>query len=206
MPERRRRGRPTTDAGFGMRQRLVDACWQGLLDASAGGPGVTVATICAEADCTPPTLYHHFATLDELKLTTCRQAFQEWADSLAKVIGREPDPAVRLHLRGRAYVTWGADHPAAYRALFLMPQAENADPSPGPGFDPLVADLSLVLDRDPADPAVTTAAFAHWSAVHGLTSLVIASPSLTAPRWEPVLTYLSRALLLGAGDLPPTSP
>ena len=106
MPERRRRGRPTTDAGFGMRQRLVDACWQGLLDASAGGPGVTVATICAEADCTPPTLYHHFATLDELKLTTCRQAFQEWADSLTKVIWREPVPAVRLHLRGPASVTW----------------------------------------------------------------------------------------------------
>ena len=54
--------------------------------------------------------------------------------------------------------------------------------------DPIVSQVKLIAE--PWD-------LGDGGDVYKRQSLVIASPSLTAPRWEPVLTYLSRALLLG---------
>lgn len=104
---------------------------------------------------------------------------------------------LRLRRRGRAYVSWGVGHPAAYRVLFLSPPLETAPGSaPGRGFEPLVADLAQWLDRDPTDPAVLVTALAHWSAVHGLTSLVITNPQLPESIWHVTLEHLSDSLAL----------
>lgn len=185
------------------RGRLVQACWEVLLDASGSGVPVTVAAVCRAARCTPPTLYHHFASLAELQRTACQEAFAGWADGIEGRIGTAVSPAQRLRLRGRAYLEWGIANPVAYRVLFLQPQG-TADPDAGPGrgFDTLAEDLSLLMDRSPADPAVRTAALAHWSAVHGLTSLLITNPDLPAPTWRAVLDHLADALATAAVDLP----
>ena len=77
---------------------------------------------------------------------------------------------------------------------------------PGPG--PRVADLAQWLGRGATDPAVMIAALAHWSAVHGLTSLVITNPQLPESIWHATLRHLSDSLALAGlpgADKPGTS-
>jgi AcrR family transcriptional regulator len=209
MNRRRGPGRPAGSDGAQLRQRLIDTCWALLQEAAAAGAGVSVTRICQAAGCTPPTLYHHFGTLDDLKRTACEQAFDAWSAALENDIGHQESPVLRLRRRGQAYVSWGVGHPAAYRVLFLSPPLETVPGStPGRGFEPLVADLAQWLGRDATDPAVMIAALAHWSAVHGLTSLVITNPQLPASIWHATLRHLSDSLALAGlpgADEPGTS-
>lgn len=189
-------GRPPGADPEDMRAALVVACWAALLANSQSGAAVSVAGICRDAGCTPPTLYHHFANLADLQRVTCEEAFERWARTLDREIGTLTSPRERVRRRGHAYVLWGIDNPGAYRVLFINPNpSAETGTGPGRGFTPLLTDLSAALELDPSDPQVLTAALAHWSAVHGLTSLLISNPHLPRELWEAVLAHLSDALL-----------
>ena len=198
MTERRGRGRPpAADPGM-MGERLTRACWRLLVEQSSGGAKVSVASICAACECTPPTLYHHFANLDELVRAACEQAFEQWSRSLERRVAGLDSPRERVRRRGLAYVTWGVANPSASRVLFQSPPpAARRAAMPGRGFDALLTDLGSLLGREPDDPLVRTAAFAHWSAVHGLTGLLIVNPEIPEPLWRGVLDHLGDALTAG---------
>ncbi len=189
-------GRPRAGESVGTRDALIGACWEALLANSPSGAPVTVTDVCRRARCTPPTLYHHFANLADLQRITCGIAFERWTRTLEHEIGALASPRERLRRRGHAYVQWGIANPAAYRVLFVHPRpAPERGTEPGHGFRPLLVDLGELLGREPSEPQVLTAALAHWSAVHGLTSLVLSNPDLPREAWEAVLDHLTRALM-----------
>lgn len=197
-----RAGRPAAGESTATRERLLAACWDLLLGSSDGGPPPTVAAVCAAVGCTPPTLYHHFGNLAELRRAACAAGFARWSASLEAAIRPDDAPRDRLAQRGAAYLAWGIANPAAYRVLFLERSETPADhPAPGPGFEPLLVDLGRLLGLDPADPRVAVAALAHWSAVHGLTCLALTNPELPAATLDLVLAQLT-ASLAGADPQP----
>jgi AcrR family transcriptional regulator len=169
------------------------------VQSSAEGSPVTVASVCRAAGCTPPTLYHHFADLADLRRTACQNAFHTWKGGIERRVGGADDPAERLRIRGRAYLEWGIAHPAAYRVLFLSDTPSTPEDSrPGEGFDQLTADIATLMRVEPSEPAVMTAALAHWSAVHGVTTLAITTPGLPTRMWHDTLDHLSAALAAAA--------
>ncbi|MBK7720705.1 MAG: TetR/AcrR family transcriptional regulator [Austwickia sp.] len=189
-----RRGRPASGESVADgRTRLLDACWQILLE----GRTATVATVCGEAGCTPPTLYHHFGDVVGLHRAACQRAFAQWSQELEHRIGESADPAERVRRRGRAYVEWGVAHPAAYRVLFIDARGPGTGDRPGSGFTQLLEDLAELRATTMEDPALLVEAFAHWSAVHGLTCLALDRPELPASLRAATLTRLMDALEFG---------
>lgn len=188
-------GRPPAADSAVTRDALIQACWDGLLRSSSDGGTVTVASICRAAGCTPPTLYHHFANLEELRRSACGRAFEDWSRDIDQRLGVNDSPADRLRLRAQAYFDWGTANPAAYRVLFLADTpVTGATSQPGRGFDALVADLATLMGRAPEDPFIATAALAHWAAVHGLTTFAITTPGVPADVWRHALDYLAATL------------
>lgn len=194
-------GRPKSGLGDG-RVRLLDACWDLLVESPESGEKVTVAAVCRRAGCTPPTLYHHFADLPSLRRAAGERAFGEWAQQVEERIAGSRDPAHRLRRRGAAYVGWGVSHPQAYRALFLSPAAGSfGDPAPGgpgEGFGQLLADLAALVDGSPDDPALLPLGVAFWSAVHGLTALAVVNPDLPQQMRVAAFDWLADALIASA--------
>lgn len=190
-------GRPKRGLGSG-RGRLLDACWDLLVESAESGRAVTVAAVCRRAGCTPPTLYHHFDDLPTLRRAAGERAFGQWARRVEEGVAGSADPAERLRRRGAAYLQWGAQHPQAYRALFLAPAAgPSGEPGPsGPaeGFQALLADVAA-LGGGVGDSELLPVAMAFWSAVHGLTSLAVVSPGLPRALREAAYERLADALI-----------
>ncbi len=174
------------------RHRLLAAAWDAMLQHGGTHERISVATICAAARCTPPTLYHHFADLPDLLLAAGRRAFDAWAIDIDGRVGDEPDPRSRLRTRAAAYVDWARANPRAYQAMFGVTTAST---EPGPAFDSLLRDVAGLLGTQPNDPAVLPAALAHWAAVHGVASLANSAPAVPEDLWKQALDRLVSALV-----------
>lgn len=185
-----RRGRPA--GGSNAAERLVDACWELLV----AGESPTVAAVCRRAGCAPPTLYHHYTDLPGLHRAASARAFDRWAARLESEIPAQASARERLARRGAAYVAWGIGNPAAYRVLFIDPAPDPGDgeAGPGAGLAELMADLAEITGYAGDDPRLLVEGLAHWGAVHGLTCLALAHPTLPRELITQALNRLTAAL------------
>ena len=172
-----------------LRQALLDA---GLEMAREGGPdAVVLREATRRAGVSPNAAYRHFADRTELV-----EAVSDAAQSLAAgAIETEWDAvpatldstaAAHAHLRavGRGYLGFARNEPGLFRAAFTVPRDLDSALEPrqaGPGgrtafqllgiaLDELVAVGALPAERRPG------AEFSAWSAVHGLSMLVLEGP------------------------------
>ena len=172
------------------RERLLDAAWAALLHHRGSNGRLSVATICAAARCTPPTLYHHFVDLPDLLLAAGSRAFAAWAVDIDGRVGDEPDPRRRLRTRAEAYVDCTRE-PGGLPAMFGVTTTST---TPGRAFDSLLGDVAGLLGARPDDPAVLPAALAHWAAVDGVASLAISAPAVPEVMWGQALDRLVSGL------------
>lgn len=190
-------GRPPGDRANG-KKRLLDACWELLVEVPQG-ERLTISSVCERANCTPPTLYHHFGDLASLERAASRRAFLEWNEHIESTCAHIADPRKRLVERARIYLTWAQAHPDAYAALFCLPRRAE-DPNTvameSAGFDALLQDLSEVHDTHPSDEALRPLAYAYWTGVHGLASLANTVPDFFHNVQESTLGVMIDSLAL----------
>lgn len=170
-------GRPPGSSANG-KQRLLDACWDLLVELPVG-ERLTISAVCDKAGCTPPTLYHHFGDLAALERAASRRAHAAWSDDVEAACSSETAPEERLERRGKAYLQWANENVDAYHALFSQPR-KCQDPHAGdilaPAFQGLLKDLGEIHNLRTSDEALLPLAFAYWSGVHGLATLSITVP------------------------------
>lgn len=170
------------DSG-GLRGRILLATRELLIE-GRDPRAVSIARVCARAECTPPSLYHYFATKDELLREVCDSAMREFMAGLQERVAMIPDPLEELAARGTAYLEWGLANPGEYRVLFDRASwavaGEQRQSDPGNGLADLVDNVvrcrlagSLSTDGDPFIQAL-----ALWAEVHGLTMLAISNPNI----------------------------
>jgi len=149
---------------------------------------VSIRAVADEVGVTPPSIYMHFASKEELILGACQRQFEAFDAVVAHATEGVSDPVEALIGMGRAYVRFGLDHPEQYRFLFMSRTPEWAV------RDKRVDDLAgfgrliNVVERCIASGAFAPGdAFAMscglWTAVHGVTSLLIANPHFP---WPPI--------------------
>jgi hypothetical protein len=99
------------------------------------------------------------------------------------------DPLDAMRARGRAYVQFGIDHPEHYRIMFMGPAHATPDDwndllATG-AFAHLVEGLRAVVEAGMVEAASESAlletALHVWANIHGLTSLLVARPSMPWP-------------------------
>jgi len=160
------------DRGPAATRRAILAAAETLL-ARGGEAGLSIRELCARAGVTPPTVYHHFGDKGALVDRLVDECFAEFDRTFTR---RRPpaDPVEALRWGFARYVEYGLAHPAHYRLMFQRSTARRPTAAALASYDRLRGRVAAIdaVGRLTAPAEDATAAF--WSAVHGVTSLLIA--------------------------------
>jgi AcrR family transcriptional regulator len=160
------------------RRRILAAATR--LYAAHGADGVTVRAVGTRAKVTPPTIYWHFASMDDLLSEVIDGAFRPLLAALETIDGAAA-PGDRLLAAVRIYKDFALDNPRAYHTMFVTPDPgrgllRNARRSVGKQsfavLHGIVADCiesGLIGGETPE-----SAALAIWGFVHGFVTLQLA--------------------------------
>lgn len=177
-----KRARAPRGQGDKLRDEILDAT-ERLLIETGDEEEVSIRAVADAVRVTPPSIYLHFADKSELVFAVCERHFDKLDRFIEEAGARSSDPLVSLHLRGRAYIQFGLDNPEPYRVLFMGKPASTPH-----GYEPdrlrqsaafghLVSSVKACMDADAIDVGDEwLVALGLWSAVHGLTSLLISKP------------------------------
>ncbi|MEV6315455.1 TetR/AcrR family transcriptional regulator [Streptomyces sp. NPDC051776] len=183
-----------------LRNALVEAAVE---LATEGGPeGVVLREAARRVGVSPTAAYRHFSGHGDLLEAVKIRGQQALAASMAEAVNALPadggagEGAVhRMTAIGRGYVRFAIDHPGLYRTAFCRtPVAETSTftglvaPGGGPEFSAfrlLSEALDALLASGRMHPGNRPAAeVAAWSAVHGLSLLILDGPLALLPAGE----------------------
>lgn len=197
------RSRAPRGEGDRLHDELLDAA-ERLLNETGNERAVTIRAVVDAVGVTPPSLYRHFDSKQDL----IRQAVARRFGALARAIGEGAGPPAERGdaagaLRGGClgYLTWAAREPGGYALLFTSRRDTRiADgPSGTEAFDALIGGIAgcqqagVARDGDPHRMAMLV-----WAGLHGLAGLTTARPNID---WPP-LEQLVDDLLAGQVGLP----
>jgi AcrR family transcriptional regulator len=202
-----------------LRAALVAA---GVELARAGGPNaVLLRAVSREAGVSHNAAYRHFANQEDLVAAVAEACMTKLGllmiERSAKVTARGPVHRARARLNaiGRAYIDFARTEPGWFRTAFSSARAHAAEGLPpelptadSAGVDPETnpyVQLNARLDELVEVGAITPlrrrgAEYAAWSAVHGISSLLLDGPLRDLPgpeaerAIEAVLTVITRGL------------
>jgi AcrR family transcriptional regulator len=164
-----------------------------LLASSADG-NISTRAICAAANVTAPTLYHHFQDKEALLEAVILEGFTRYLDEKRSVV-HQPDAREAFRLGWDMHVSFGCEHPGHYRLMFCNPGAERVPPAALLARETLVRTITE-WDRKgfllvPVDVAAATTS----AAAVGVTLQLIASRAeSTDPISAGVRDTVARAL------------
>ncbi|HEY4397459.1 MAG TPA: TetR/AcrR family transcriptional regulator [Acidimicrobiia bacterium] len=189
--------RPRNRRGEGdkLRDDLL-AATERLMIETGSAESVSIRAIADAVGVTPPSIYLHFPDKDSLILAVCERHFEVFDSVIEQAGGSTDDPVESLRRRGRAYVRFGLENPEPYRILFMTrtDSAQQYDAVVGAGaraFQHLVDAVQRCIGDGAfrrVDPIV--AATGVWTAVHGVTSLLISMPGFPWPEVDALVDHV----------------
>ena len=192
------RTRASRGQGDRLHDELLDAA-EALLNETGDERAVTIRAIVDRVGVTPPSLYRHFDSKQDL----IRQAVARRFGALARAIGEGAGPPAERGdaagaLRGGClgYLRWAEQEPGGYALLFSDRRDTHISegPSGTEAFDALTRGIAgcqqagVARAGDPQRMAMMV-----WAGLHGLASLTAARPHID---WPP-LQQLVDDLLTG---------
>jgi len=189
------RTRAPRGEGDRLHDELLDAA-EALLNETGDERAVTIRAIVDRVGVTPPSLYRHFGSKEEL----IRQAVSRRFGALARAIGEGAGPpaergdaAGALHGGCLGYLRWAEQEPGGYALLFSDRRDTHISdgPSGTEAFDALTGGIAgcqqagVARDGDPKRMAMMV-----WAGLHGLASLTTARPHIDWPPLEQLVDDL----------------
>jgi AcrR family transcriptional regulator len=176
-----------------LRAVLVDT---GVELARSGGPSaVVLRAVSRQAGVSHNAAYRHFADQEDLLAAVGEQCMLRLGELMlertkaVRARGAVPGAWARLEAIGRAYIEFARTEPGWFRTAFAGATRHGAPesviPPDGPGTDPyllLNARLDELVEAGAIPPERRPGAeLAAWSAVHGLSSLLVDGPLRALP-------------------------
>ena len=196
--------RPRARRGEGekLRDDLLEAT-ERLMIESGGADSVSIRAIADAVGVTPPSIYLHFPDKQSLIVAVCERHFEVFDSVIEQAGATVDDPVESLRRRGRAYVRFGLDNPEPYRILFMSRiggdrRLEIITGAGGRAFQHLVDAVQRATesgDFRPVDAAF--AATALWTAVHGITSLLISLADFPWPDVDALVDHVCDVQIRG---------
>jgi AcrR family transcriptional regulator len=141
------------------------------------GVGLRAAARLAGVSQTAP--YRHFVDKDAILAALAEQGLRELGARMAAAAGAHADPRAALLAIGETYVSLAAERPHLFRLMFGPQVADKSRCAAV--FDAGMQAYGVLLEAigaaqragvlRPGNPA--DVALAHWSAVHGVASLIV---------------------------------
>lgn len=185
-----------------LRQEIMDAARDILV--REGYDGLSMRKVAEKIDYSPTTIYLHFKDRDDLVFSVCEEVLAGLVRELHAVERQHADPLVALKKGMRRYVEFGLAHPQHYLAVFVIPH-EHAGPrekSPDSmgaqafGVLPRLVGACVRLKKiRKVDVDATSRAL--WTAIHGVTSLLIVMPDFDWGNRDAVIDQLLTLLVDG---------
>jgi AcrR family transcriptional regulator len=151
------------------RHDLIVAAARALAEAE-GWEAVTTRRLAQLVEYSQPVLYSHFDGKDAIVRAVAIEGFADLADHLRQARTAVDAPAAALRAVCGAYLTFAAQRPALYEAMFVLPIevkfASEDTPSP---LKAAFAELAGALEPFDAHPDLR--AEVAWAALHGLAVL-----------------------------------
>jgi AcrR family transcriptional regulator len=184
----KRRSRARRGEGERLRTEIVDAT-EALLIQTGDADAVSIRAVATAVGITPPSIYMHFDTKDDLIFEVCQRNFRALDAVIRRAMNSCDDPVSCVKAMARAYVRFGLDHLEHYRLLF-MTRGAPLDPDVVrerimgvSGFSLLVQGVQRCIDEEAFAPGdAFMIACALWMGVHGMTSLLISKPTFPWPK------------------------
>jgi AcrR family transcriptional regulator len=201
------RSRPRSRRGEG--ERLRDdllAATERLMIETGRADTVSIRAIADAVGVTPPSIYLHFPDKDSLIVAVSERHFEAFDSVIEQAGAAVDDPVESLRRRGRAYVHFGLENPEPYRILF-MTRADGdrrLEAVTGAGtraFQHLVDAVERCIDTGAfrrVDPVL--AATGVWTAVHGVTSLLISLPGFPWPDIDTLVDHVCTVQNFGLSE------
>jgi AcrR family transcriptional regulator len=164
---------------------------------------VSIRAVANSVGVTAPSIYLHFSDKNELVSEVCRQEFAALHERIAGAVEGFEDPLDRIRAMGYAYVEFGESNPETYRVLFMhKPDAGPASEDlpamlATSGFGLLVEEVQRAIAVGVFEGDVQLLAVHLWTAVHGVTSLLISHPDFPWPDLDLLKEQVLETLLRG---------
>ncbi len=190
-----RRPRARRGEGDKLREEILEAT-ERLLIRDGSVEAVSIRDIADEVGCTPPSIYMHFEDKNALVFAVCERIFQALEAVSREASEGVDDPVEAVRRCGHAYARFGLEHPEQYRILFMsrtqdsisQPLLERLKQASGFGLVVERAQRCVDAGMFPDEDAFFLAC-GLWSAVHGITSLLIAKPWFPWPDVERLVDH-----------------
>jgi AcrR family transcriptional regulator len=174
-----------------LREEILEAAERLLLE-TGSEDAVSIRAVAEATGVTAPSIYRHFADKTHLIFEVCSRQLQRFDEVLQSATAGIEDPIEAMQARGRAYVRFGIEHPEHYRIMFMGPAYATPDDwrdlLESGSFAHLVAGLQACVDAGAVTPGpngdLQTMALHVWANIHGLTSLLVARPTMPWPELD----------------------
>jgi AcrR family transcriptional regulator len=179
MPKDDRRTQNRRGEGRQLREEIVRAAAR-LIAENGGRDALTLRAVARAAGITAPSIYAHFADLDEVMKAVVEATFQALVTHLRRSVTDIEDPVARLRAACLGYVTFGLEQPNQYQVLFSAYPYRSATKTDTTvdtmrGADAFAFLLDGIRDCVAAGRSRSTEpaldATALWLALHGYVSM-----------------------------------
>lgn len=186
-----------------LRQEILDAARE--LFVEFGYDAVSMRKIADRIEYSPTTIYLYFQDKADLFDQLCSDTFALLVETLENIPDQATDPEARLRAGMRAYIDFGLQHPAHYRVTFMTPhfrQREDcesrSDCMGQRAFQCLMSSVAACADAGRIRvESIETTSQMLWTAIHGMTSLLIICPGFPWVEREDVINHLLDTLIGG---------
>lgn len=181
-----RRTRARKGDGDRLREEILVAAERLLLE-TGSEEAVSIRAVAKAVGVTAPSIYRHFEDKTDLLFEVCARQFAAFDAALITAVEGIADPVEATYACGRAYVRFGMEHPEHYRIMFMAPAwytPEKWENILNTGaFAQLIQRIEAIIDAGLMRPGADafSVALHTWANIHGLTSLLVARPSIPWP-------------------------
>lgn len=190
-PARRRNRR---GQGERLREEILEAA-SAMLAESGDVKHLTLRGVARRVGIAAPSVYLHFADVDQLALAVTERRFPELGAAIAASTRGIRNPVEALVAGSLAYCRFAVEHPGHYRVLFDADLAARTQTESGRRvFEQLAHAVQRCFDagaRTEQELDATLTAAVLWSALHGMVSLRISRPAFP---WPPLDRMVGEAV------------